>query len=197
MRAVALAALLLIVSGCSPTDDTSAATSQPAPARTTAAVASPASRPDGSPLVGTWRRTTTCQERVQALEAAGLGRFAAEQAATEGWIPGVTSVDQLSDPVHPCQGAVPLDHEHFFTASSDFGSRDATGAQVDDGTYTMPDPQTVVIHKEFGDVSFKVELTEDQLRLNPRLPACAREGCFAAQWAVAVSYNGLPWQRAG
>src|SRR4051794_4379886 len=197
MRAVALAALLLVVAGCSAADDTSAAKSQSASSPTTAPVTSPASRTDGSPLVGAWRRTTTCQERVQALQAADLGQFAAEQAATEGWIPGVTSVDQLSDPSNPCQGAVPLDHEHFFTASGDFGSRDATGAQVDDGTYTMSDPQTVVIHKEFGDVSFEVDLVGDQLRLIPQLPACARQGCFAAQWAVAVSYNGLPWQRAG
>src|SRR3954453_13238191 len=145
MRAVALAALLLVVAGCSAADDTSAAKSQSASSPTTAPVTSPDSRTDGSPLVGTWRRTTTCQERVQALQAADLGQFAAEHAATEGWIPGVTSVDQLSDPALPCQGAVPLDHEHFFTADSLFGSRDDHGNQVDDDTYQVSDPGTVVI----------------------------------------------------
>jgi hypothetical protein len=35
----------------------------------------------------------------------------------------------------------------------------------------------------------------DTLRLFPVLPACAKRGCFEAQWVVAVTYNGLPWRR--
>ncbi len=148
-----------------------------------------------SELVGEWHRMTTCQQRVQALREAGLGEFAAEHAAGEGWIPGVTSVDQLKDPKQPCRGAVPLRHGHFFTADGLFGSRDAGGNQVDDGTYALPNDGSVVVTKEFGDVTFQFDIREDKLFLTPVLPACATDGCFAAQWAVAVAYPGLPWER--
>lgn len=149
-----------------------------------------------SDLVGEWQRTTTCQDRVRALRKAGLGEFAAENAAGEGWIPGVTSVDQLKDPKEPCQDAVPLEHSHFFTADGLFGSRDAQGDQVDEGTYTMPDARTLVVTKEFGDVTFHFKIQDDHLFLTPVLPDCAKDGCFAAQWSVAVAYPGLPWRRA-
>ena len=72
---------------------------------------------------------------------------------------------------------------------------DANGVQVDDGTYEVKGPETVVVHKEFGDVTFQFTVSGDTLSLVPELPSCASEGCFAAQWAVSVSYDGLPWQR--
>jgi hypothetical protein len=56
--------------------------------------------------------------------------------------------------MRPCEGAVPLKHSHFFTTEGLFGSRDAEGDQVDDGTYRMPSERTVVVTKEFGDVAF-------------------------------------------
>ena len=192
MRLAGAVAVLVLMCGCAAEEpDTSGGT--PAAASEPSASSSEADQP--SPLVGAWRRTTTCEERVQALEDAGLGSFAADHAAGEGWIPDVSSVDQLPDPANPCQGAVQRDHEHFFTASGEFGSRDADGMQVDDGTYEVADSQTVVIHKEFGDVTFRFDVMGEMLHLYPELPDCAGEGCFAAQWAVAVSYDGLPWQR--
>jgi hypothetical protein len=125
---------------------------------------------------------------VQALKDAGLGRFAAEHAAGEGWLPGVTSPDQIKDPEHPCKGAVPLKHGHFFTADGLFGSRDDGGDQVDDGTYRVLDQNTVVIEKEFGNVTFDYQVRQDgSLMLDPVMPKCAKTGCFAAQWAVAVA----------
>ena len=150
-------------------------------------------------LVGEWSRTTTCQQRADALEAAGLGQFAAEHAAGEGWIPGVTDVGQLEDSEHPCKGALPQEHGHFFTADGLFGSRDAEGDQVDDGTYELRSDDTVVIDKEFGKVTFHYSISPDgsTLMLDPVLPACAEKGCFDAQWAVAVAYPGLPWERIG
>jgi hypothetical protein len=182
----------LILVGCGPTSPESK--SQPDLANTASASAT-TSGTGRSGLVGVWQRVTTCKERVRALEHAGLGRFAAEHAAGEGWVPGVTSVDQLKDPTKPCQGAVPLLHEHFFSADGLFGSRDADGNQVDDGTYVLLDDRTVVITKEFGKVTFHVDIRGEQLFLEPVLPRCAKRGCFAAQWAVAVAYPGLPWQR--
>ena len=185
-----LVSTLLVGCGSDSPDSESAPEDRSAtPAPTTTATATP------SELVGEWQRMTTCQQRVQALREAGLGEFAAEHAAGEGWIPGVTSVDQLKDPKKPCRGAVPLRHGHFFTADGLFGSRDADGNQVDDGTYTLPNDRSVVVTKEFGDVTFTFDIRDDKLFLTPVLPDCATNGCFAAQWAVAVAYPGLPWER--
>jgi hypothetical protein len=89
---------------------------------------------------------------------------------------------------------VPLKHSHFFTAEDRFGSRDDLGDQVDDDSYRLAGHDTVVI----GGVRFRYRIAGNEvLRLFPELPACARRGCFEAQWAVAVSYNGLPWHRIG
>ena len=149
-----------------------------------------------SPIVGEWQRIATCEERVEALNQAELGRFAAEHAAGEGWLPGVTSPEQIKNPDKPCAGAVPLKHGHFFTAEGMFGSRDAEGDQVDDGTYRSIDQDTIVVQKEFGEVTFNYEvLPNGTLLLSPIMPACTALGCFAAQWAVSVAYPGLPWDR--
>ena len=197
-RAVILVAAALVLVGCGADPDEGAT---PSTAGNTSAAAADAGSTSASPdvpaLVGEWSRTTTCQQRADALEAAGLGRFAAEHAAGDGWIPGVTSVDQLEDPKHPCQGAVPLKHSHFFTAEGLFGSRDAEGNQVDDGSYRLVGDDRFVIGKEFEDgVTFHYRIEDgDTLYLDPELPACAAEGCFDAQWAIAVSYPGLPWER--
>ena len=45
-------------------------------------------------------------------------------------------------------------------------------------------------------MTYHFEITDNKvLKLYPVLPDCAKQGCFAAQWAVNVSYNGLPWDR--
>jgi hypothetical protein len=147
-------------------------------------------------IVGSWSRRTTSDEQVAALVKAGLGRFGAEHAASEGWLPDVTDQSKIKDPAHPCAGAVPLRHSHFFTADGLFGCRDADGHQVDDGTYRLVDDHTIVIAKEFGEVTFRYTITGGTaLVLDPQMPACATDGCFAAQWAVAMSYPGLTWTR--
>ena len=163
---------------------------QPAPPPST----TPAPSPSGavSPLVGTWSRITTCEEHAAALKKAGLERFTLEHAAREGWLPGVTEPSQIKDPRNPCKGAVPLRHEHFFTAEGLFGSRDANGEQVDDGIYELLDDRTVVIN----DVAFYFSITGgDTLRLDPVIPDCVVDGCYPAQWAVAVAYPGFSWKR--
>jgi hypothetical protein len=142
-------------------------------------------------IIGTWKRDTSCEDRIKALNDAGLGRFAVASAAEDGLIPGVTDADQVKDPRHPCRGAKPVEHSHFFTDEGQFGSLDDTGQQVDDGTYRLVDSKTVVI----GKITFHYAVTGDTLTLDPVLPDCAKSGCFDAQWAVNVSYNGLPWKR--
>lgn len=128
------------------------------------------------------------------MTKAGLEKYAAESVAGDGFIPGVTSAKQLKDPTHPCAGAVPQKHSHFFTADGQFGSRDAQGQQVDDDRYELVDSRTMRI----GAVEFHFTITENRtLELMPVMPACAPQGCFEATWAVAVSYLGLPWTRIG
>ncbi len=182
---VVIVGLLLItaVAGCDDTrDPAGSALTTPAP-----------SPPAGvSPLVGTWSRITTCDEHAAALKQAGLERFTLEHAATGGWLPGVTEPSQIKDPKTPCKGAMPRRHEHFFTLDGQFGSRNAEGEQVDDGVYQLFDDRTVLIN----DVSFTFTITGgDTLRLDPVIPDCVVNGCYAAQWAVAVAYPGLTWKR--
>jgi hypothetical protein len=50
---------------------------------------------------------TRCKELVYALEKAGLDQFLLDNVVGNGFLPGVTSPDQIADPKHPCKGAVP------------------------------------------------------------------------------------------
>ena len=198
---------LLVSSGCggseSPGRVSSAApsaTSSSTP-KTTSGGPSPSA---GFGIVGEWERITTCDERVEALEQAGLGRFAAEHAAGEGWLPGVTSPEQIKNPEQPCAGAVPLKHGHFFTADGMFGSRDAEGDQVDDGKYRSIDEDTIVVQKEFGEVTLDYEvLPNGTLLLSPIMPACTTRGvsqrsgrCPSPTQSSPGSVSAKPLQRA-
>ena len=182
--AAALMLLLAVACGGSSTD-TPAATEEP----------SPATQAVDSPLVGTWTRETTCEELVVAFEEAGLEEFTLDHVAGNEFIPGVSSPDDIEDPAHPCEGAVPKEHSHFFTEDGEFGSLDAEGDQVDDGTYELIDESTFVVSKEFPDVTFHFEIRGDTLFLDPVIPECASEGCFEGQWAITVAYPGLGWER--
>ena len=42
-------------------------------------------------------------------------------------------------------------------------------------------------------LTYRIE-DDGTLLLDPVMPKCTKNGCFAAQWAVAVSYLGLPWE---
>lgn len=187
MRMFAIAAaLLLLLTGCGDDKPAAESTGTGAPTETAGSSPSPTAT-----IVGNWQRVTTCDERVKALEEAGLGEFAVEHAAGEGWIPGVTSPEQIKDPEHPCKGAIPLKHGHFFTEDGLFGSTDDQGYQVDENTYRVIDEDTFVI----GNVTFNYRIQDDgTLLLDPVMPKCTKNGCFAAQWAVAVAYPGLPWE---
>jgi hypothetical protein len=174
----------------------STATAQTAtPSTSTATATTSSATPQ---IVGEWQRTTTCEERVAAFTKAGLAKYAAESVAGDGFIPGVTSTEELKDPKHPCTGAVSPKHSHFFTADGQFGSRDDQGQQVDDGPYKLVGSNAIQIGSGDHSVTFRYTITDGTtLRLTPVMPACAAQGCFDAQWAVAVSYLGLPWTRIG
>jgi hypothetical protein len=144
-------------------------------------------------LVGEWQRTTTCDELVRALERAGLEKLALQAVAGNGFVPGVTTPEQLANPARPCDGAVPRRHSHFFTQDGQFGSRDWNGEQVDDGAYEVIDDRTFVISKEFPDVTFHYRIRGDSIMFDPVIP----DGCatFRCLWSVAVAYPGKTWKR--
>ena len=132
---------------------------------------------------------------MEILTKAGFKRQVALAAIAEnGFLPGVSSADQIADPKQPCKGAVPQEHSHFFTADGQFGSRDAQGDQVDDGTYKIVDDRTFVVSKEFPDVTFHYRIAGDTIRFDPVVPACA-PSCFEAIWSVMVAFPGKTWDR--
>ena len=147
-------------------------------------------------LVGEWARETTCDELVSALTQAGLEQWVMEGVAGNGFVPGVTSPDQIADAANPCDGAVPRRHSHFFTDDGEFGSLDWNGEQVDDGTYELIDENTFVIPKEFPNVTFDFTIEGDTIMFEPRIPDCSPD-CFEAPWSVSVAYPGKTWERVG
>ena len=145
-------------------------------------------------IAGEWERETTCEELVQVLRDAGMDEVVDEFVAGNGFIPGI-SVDEPEqiDPNDPCKGAVPRVHSHFFTEGGEFGSRDWKGEEVDFGRYRVLG-DTVVISKEFPDVTFRFSVDGDTLTLDPlNIPA----GCtdFRCGWSIAVAYPGEEWTR--
>lgn len=192
-----LALLLAVVSlatGCSAQDNTQP-TSQTSPAVTRSTEA------PIDDLVGRWERVVTCQELTSELVKAGLRPLAAY-----AWLGQTSSTGQSSfEPgspkptaAHPCVGALPREHSHFFTASGTFGSLDWLGDPVDDGTYVLKG-DTVQI----GQVTFRYRVVDhDTLVLTPVLTkAMVRQALTDpkeysdAGWAVSVAYASHSWKR--
>ena len=146
--------------------------------------------------MGRWSHTNTCQELVRALTAAGLAAAAPASVAGNGLVAG--SPAQLAHKKNLCSGATPVKHSHFFNASGDFGSIDQDGQQVDDGSYRLTDPHTLMI----GHTTFRVVITKDTLRMTPVITKAAARAAMAhpgkfcdAAWSVAVAYPGETWHR--
>jgi hypothetical protein len=175
-------ALILLV-GCG---EDSRDSPEPSAQPSTSVEPSPSEEPV-SPLVGTWTRTTTCQELVDELEKAGLGDKIPQSVSGNGWVVGTPK--QLAAKADPCEGAIPREHSHFFTETGGFGSLDWNEEQVDDGTYKLVDERTFTI----GDATFHFKVTGDTIRFIPVLP----DNCshFACDWMVAVAYQGHTWTR--
>ena len=146
------------------------------------------------PIVGRWQRSTKCSELVNALQRAGLHKYVLDAVAGNGFIPGVNTASAISDPTHPCVGAVPRQHSHFFTRDGQFGSRNWRGEQVDDGVYRITGKHTLVILKEFPKVVFHYRVSANSLTLVPVLPkACIT---FRCAWAISMAYPGHSFKRA-
>jgi hypothetical protein len=102
-----------------------------------------------------------------------------DAVAGSGLIAGVTNgAKNIADPAHPCNGAVPHMHSHFFRAGGAWGSLDYNGQQVDDGHYQIVDDHTVVIESTGENaVTFHYRLIDANTSMfDPVLPACARQG---------------------
>jgi hypothetical protein len=156
-----------------------------------------------SPLVGEWKRVTTCDEYVRAFTRAGFEESVIEEHVLAGlsdseWLPG----DEIVDPKHPCEGAVPREHSHFWTEFGTFGSLDWKGNQVDEGTYEIIGDHTLVMPYGFEQgppiqVEFRFQIHGDTLALDPGIPSkCSTKHCLeAALWSVSVAYAGETWER--
>jgi hypothetical protein len=160
------------------------------------ALSAGAQPPTGSPLVGRWARTTTCQEYVTALRNAGLGAVAPAMLAGNGLVAGTP--EQLARKTAICQGATPRLHSHFFNARGRFGSVDWKGKQVDDGPYRIIDDRTIRI----GDAgaAFRYRMIGKRLTLQPVISAAAKREALArplefsvAGWMVNVALAPHSW----
>jgi hypothetical protein len=192
-------------SGSSPS--ISAGTAAPAAESSIAAPPTTGSTPAASPapappaasgaagIVGEWVGIHDCERIVSTLQAAGLDEFALEAVYGNGLVPGATSEADLQDPAHPCIGAVPRQHSHFFTADGAFGSKDFNGQPVDDGTYEIQGDDVIVIN----DLPFRFHIDGDELTLEPQpvdISACTTKECrFAATWVLMVAMPGTTWKR--
>jgi hypothetical protein len=177
---------VLILAACGPNEDNPSV----APSTASTSASPSATTAPASTLVGEWQRLQKCSELESVLMKAGLHDALLEFVAGDGWIPGVTKVSDIKDPAHPCIGSVDRKHSHFFTADGEFGSRDANGQQVDEGTYELVGDAFVI-----NGVTFHYVITDnDTLSISPDTPKCA-PSCFEAGWSIAVAYPGYPWHR--
>jgi hypothetical protein len=172
------------------------------------AVASPSAGVSGTTatrgLVGRWVQVLTCAKQVSALEKAGLGALASTAWAGQTSASGESSYAPGSPTptnAHPCAGAIPRLHSHFFTSTGAFGSLDWHGEPVDDGSYRIINAHTLKI----GRVAFKYSISGggNRLTLVPVITAAMRRKALAnpatfseAGWAASVAMTGHHWKRA-
>jgi len=136
-----------------------------------------------------------CRQLVAAYERSGLAELA--PGAIVEYFPGSTP-QQVAKKADPCQGAKPERHSHFFDADGAFGSLDADGNPVDDGSYEVHGGRVKI-----SDGVFAFTITDDDtLVLHPVItPKDKRKALehpyqfSTATWQVSVSYEGLVWKR--
>jgi hypothetical protein len=154
--------------------------------------------PPVNSIAGTWQRVIHCQDVVRALTAAGFGDNALDAA---GEFVHVTS-EGVADAANPCRGALPERHSHFFTADGQFGSLDENGDQVDEGTYEIVAPGTLVMPYGFEHgppipVTFHFRIHGNTISFDPVIPNdCSTSQCReATAWSVTVALSGKTWRR--
>jgi hypothetical protein len=197
MRAMLVLLLVLVglSTGCSSVDATGPS-SEGSPAAT-GSTGTPVST-----IVGRWERVLTCEELTSELKNAGLGplmQYAWLGQTSSSGAGSFAAGSPKPTNAHPCTGALPRKHSHFFDPSGNFGSLDWLGGQVDDGRYDVTGESTLRI----GDVTFQYRVVDhDTLFLTPVLTKSMVRQALAhpqkfndAGWAVSVAYGGHPWKR--
>jgi hypothetical protein len=200
---VVLLVTLTFAMGCSSQHTTDPKPEASQPNSEASATPTPSTGTPASGIVGRWERVVSCRELTSELKKAGLGPL-----AQHAWLGQTSSTGQSSftpgspqpTKAHPCTGALPREHSHFFSEPGQFGSLDWLGGQVDDGPYDLTGGSTLKI----GGVTFHYRLVDDNtLILTPLLTktmvrqALAKPEEFSdAGWAVSVAYAGHSWKRA-
>ena len=187
--------LALVAAGCG--TGTSMPTSVPSlvaptPSPSPDAVEPTPTAPPG--FVGDWEGVHSCERIVAMLTDAGLEAQILQNIVGNALIPGVDDPSEVPDPADPCVGSVEQPHSHFFTARGTFGSRDQNGDQVDDGTWTVVDDDTLAI----GDAEFDYSVSGEQLFLTPvSVGACPPdpEAWCPEAWKLMVAMPGMAWVR--
>jgi hypothetical protein len=162
------------------------------------AEATPSASETGTSIEGRWEQVHTCDQLVTGLETEGLAALAPGVAGD--YFPDSTPEELTAkDPL--CAGAEPQRHAHFFTADGRFGSLDQTDQQVDDASFTVEGDELTIGDGE-GAGRFRFEVSGDSLVLLPQIADSDRDAALADPlefsvpgWQVAVSYEGLPFQR--
>jgi hypothetical protein len=146
-------------------------------------------------IVGRWEAIRKCDDVVRALNEQGLGALA--PSVVGDYFPNAT-YEELAAKDDVCSGAKPQIHYHFFTADGFFGSLDQHENQVDDGTYTIVDSNTIRIG---DDAVFDFRIQGATLQLTPRITEAQRQYALAhptefttAAWMVAVAVQGIKWK---
>jgi hypothetical protein len=200
IRLLSLVGVALLITGCSSNGSPVAGPSS-LQTSTTPSTSPSASASAIAPLVGRWERVVTCEELVAALRDAGFGPLAKYAWVGQTSSTGVSSFTPGSPKptqAHPCAGAVPREHSHFFNPLGQFGSLDWLGGQVDDDSYRIINDNTLQI----GETTFHYRIDGNALTLSPVLTkamlrqALAHPKEFnAAGRAVSVAYPGRTWMR--
>jgi hypothetical protein len=146
-------------------------------------------------IVGRWEALRKCDDIVHALDAQGLGVLA--PAVVGDYFPNAT-YEELAAKDDVCSGAKPQHHYHFFIGDGFFGSLDQYENQVDDGTYTIIDSNTIRIG---DDALFDYRIQGATLQLTPRITEEQRQYALThptefttAGWMVAVAVQGIKWK---
>lgn len=151
-----------------------------------------------SPLVGYWQKTNTCAELVRALTKAGFADRIPDVVGGSGLINGPEN-QPPPDPTHPCaQATPPKKHSHLFSGTGLFASYDENGGQVDDGSYTLKNQRSFVMHgDEFKDkVVVHFHVHGKTIRFQVVIPHPCKGTCRVKMgWAISAFYPGAPFRR--
>lgn len=146
-------------------------------------------------IIGRWEALRKCSDMVRAVDIQGLD--ALEPIIVGDYFPNAT-LEELAAKEDVCAGAKPQLHYHFFTRDGFFGSLDQHENQVDDGTYTVVDSNTIRI----GDSElYDFRIQGATLQLTPRITEGQRQFALShpteftqAVHMVAVAVQGINWE---